>query len=268
MKRKSLIITSAFLIFIFLLIALGVSMAQKDKLPKTAESYIKVKVETSKEIYSQGEIVSLNFVVSNTETSDTYLKGASADSGYLWVYIASPNEGFKRYYWGGVKKKTKGFYVKGGQSITSQATLLWNSKPNPEEVGQAYIQDRITTDYAFPEPGTYLIKAKLLIPREKPIEIESEPIQIIISEPTGDDLQVWNLIKDRGDIAYFIQQGEPKTYKESEKGKLLTDIEKITTDYPNSFLGTQIKQSLEEFRTDEKKIKESRQQIQKNKEKP
>lgn len=116
------------------------------------------------------------------------------------------------------------------------------------------------TDYAFPEAGNYLIKAIATVPNgassDDLTKIESETIQIIINDPIRDDLKVWNQIKNRGEIAYFLQQGETPTFQDDKAEKLLKEIEQISQKYPNSLLANKMRLTLEKFRVDEEKRKE------------
>lgn len=257
-NKKMFVSVGSFFLLGFILIYLGFSQVPLSVSSKS-EIDLNVKVHSSKQDYIQGEVINLNFEVTNNSASDIPLKGADTDSGYLRIYIASDNQKFKMYSnsdWG--RGKTKGMVIKAGQSIKSQTNILWNFSPaNRFSNLEGFKESNIMTDYAFPKTGVYLIKAVLGIPGEIPIEIESEPIQIVVNEPVGDDLKVWNQIKDNGDIAYFLQQGATPTYQDEKAEKLLKEVEQIAEKYPNSNLAGQIKQKLEKFRIDEERRKET-----------
>ena len=188
------------------------------------------------------------------------MRGANVESGYVKIFVSPVNQVFRQYINGGVRTKTAGFVIRGGETVESQATILWNSKPDIKNLSDSavkiYDDNQLMTNYAFPNTGIYFIKAVLIIPGEPQTKIESELVKIVINEPVGDDLKVWNQIKDNGDIAYFIQQGETPTYQDEKAKKLLKEIEQITGKYPNSDLAGQMKQKLEKFRTGEEKSKE------------
>lgn len=57
-------------------------------------------------------------------------------------------------------------------------------------------------------------------------------------------------------MAYFIQYDEVQTFKTEKQEKLLEEIEQIVTKYPTSLLGSQVKQSLIQFRANEAKSKQ------------
>jgi hypothetical protein len=224
---------------------------------------------SSKDSYLLGETVFFDFEVKNNSSADIRVKGLDLDSRYITLYISFEGKTYKQYKHSRIKDQ-KGGLFKAGQIKKSRSGVLWNLSPVETSANwKEKAETEILTYYAFPQPGIYFVKAVLQIPsNENPIKIESKPIQIIINEPTGEDLNVWNLIKDRSDIGYFIQEGEPRAYKEDEKQKLIQEVEKIIKDYPNSLLTNQIKQSLEKFRLNEAKINESKQKNQTNQTKP
>ena len=217
-----------------------------------------LKVSSEKQAYVLGETVKLNFDLINEGDKPIHLLySPDVSTGYLKVLIASDGQEFNEYNnptWG--RNEKGGPNLQPGQVFTSQADVLWNSKPQISR----RVKGRILTDYAFPQAGVYLIKAVVSIPAksssDKLTRIESEPIQITINEPVGDDLEVWNLIKDKGDIAYFLQQGETPTFQDEKAEKLLREVEQISQKYPNSLLANKLRSRLEKFRIDEEKRKE------------
>lgn len=223
---------------------------------------LKLDLSSSKKDYVQGEIVELSVNLIN-ESSQPVKVGLTptVENGFLHIWIADSNQEFKEYRnsgWG-LRESGKGI-LKAGESFKSEATILWNAKPQTshlnEDAAKRATEGKISTDYAFPKAGIYSIKSVATIAGDSPMKIESEPIQIVINEPIGDDLKVWNQIKDNGDIAYFIQQGGTPTYQDEKTEKLLKEVEQIAEKYPNSNLAGQMKQKLEKFRTDEEKRKE------------
>jgi len=59
--------------------------------------------------------------------------------------------------------------------------------------------------------------------------VDSEPIAITVEEPIGEDLEVWNRIKNDGKFAFFIQ------------------VEDILQKYPRSIYAAPLRRSLEKF---------------------
>lgn len=218
---------------------------------------LKVKISPLKSSYTQGEVVTLDVEVANNHSSDIFVKGADAESGYLKILIASADQKFKQYSHSGWIQGHKGKAMKPGETVKSQATLLWNFSPVHRFVNTARFQeDYIMTDLAFPESGVYFIKAVLIVPGESQTRIESSPVQIVINPPLGEDLTVWNKVKDNAELAYFIQEGEIRSPKSEEQEKFIKEVEQITVNNPNSFLANQIRNSLVKFRESEAKRKE------------
>lgn len=221
-----------------------------------------VKVKQLKSSYVLGEIVPLDIEVKNQGDLDAYLFGTDVGSGYLHILISQSGDTYKKYSngtWG--DKKTKGKVLKPSEIINSTATVLSNTVPDVSGLSDTAISHfknkQLMTAYAFPKAGDYYLKAVLIVPSEDGnIEISSDPIKIIIKEPAGADSQVWNLIKDRSDFAYFIQNGELVDFKSPEKeAKFQQGVESIINKHPDSFYAESLKASLEKFRASEEKRK-------------
>jgi hypothetical protein len=232
-------------------------------------STLKLRLYSDKPIYNQGEFVKLSFEVIN-ETAKPIPLAYSPDvaTGYLSVWIAFGEQRFNRYNntsWG--RMESGGITLQPGQAYKSEATVLYNSKPDISRLNVDSIKKSedgaILSYYAFPDVGNYSIKAILVMPDETRTKIESEPIQIIVNEPVGDDLSVWNMIKDSGEIAYFIQKGDFSTANDEEREKLAKEVEQIVVDYPSSALARQLSQNLEKFKANEARRKEMLQQVRK-----
>ncbi len=210
-----------------------------------------LKVSSDKQSYIQGEIVKINFEIFNE--TDKAIYASDVSNGYLNVWIAFNGQKFHRYNntsWG--RSEGGGKRIKPGESFKSQATVMWNSKPQIPPS----IDGNISTDYAFPEAGVYLVKAVLFVPSDTLpttlTNIESEPIQIVVNKSVGDDLAVWNKIKDSDDIANFMHRGSFFGADSEKNLKIFKEIETIVQNYPNSLLVSQLKPNLEKFYTNEK----------------
>lgn len=222
------------------------------------DSALTLKVSSEKQTYILGEVIRLDFELINVGDKPIRLPySPDVSTGYLKIWIAFNGQEFNLYNntsWGLEEKR--GSTLQPGQSFKSQATVLWNSKPQIPRAGEG----KILTDYAFPEAGVYLVKAVASIPNETASDsltkIESEPIQIVINNPVGDELKVWNQIKSKGEIAYFMQQGETPTYQDEKAEKLLKEVEQLSQKFPNSFLANKMKLTLEKFRVDEERRRE------------
>lgn len=259
----------------FILIVVWTKAVNADK-QSTDDTVITLKVSSDKQSYIQGEAVNLTFeAINKTDKSvDIY----DVSSGFLNVKIAFNGERFNQYKntsWG--TSETGGKRIKPGESYKSQAKVLWNSNPvgtfsNVESIVNSE-KGAILSDYAFPEAGIYLIKAVLSVPSNTLpttlTKIESEPIQITVNKPVGDDLEVWNKIKDNKEIANFMHRGSFLGWKsfliedDKELSEILKEIEEIVQSYPNSLLVGQLKPNLEKFRANEEKKKANMRKIKK-----
>ena len=235
------------LLLVAILVSSSLVQGQSD-----ATERLEISIETTRSAYLTGEIVDLNFRLENKSTEDvTLLNPFSVGPGYLSVYISRDGTSFAEYFhkkWGLVDGGWKHTRLKPGKSIETSATLLWNYKPSLySTVPQP---DKIQTDYAFPDAGTYLIKSRFVVylsDRHGTQTIESDPVPVTINEPEGEDLQVWKKIKDRGDIAYFLQEGAVRSAKEEDQEKVVNDVEQILIFYPTSTYSSRLRESLESF---------------------
>ncbi|MGH9820086.1 MAG: hypothetical protein ACRD43_07930, partial [Pyrinomonadaceae bacterium] len=142
-----------------------------------------------------------------------------------------------------------------GQSLKySETTILWNGVPNVshlnETAAKSVLAGKITTQYAFPDPGTYYIKGVSYIGDEGKT-MESDPIKITIKEPVGDDLAVWNEIKGNKEIAFLMEDGSFDTGKDEEKQQLTDQVEQTFTKYPQSIYSGYLKTNLEKYKAHE-----------------
>ncbi|MCA1590809.1 MAG: hypothetical protein LC730_04870 [Acidobacteria bacterium] len=219
---------------------------------------VKIEVRAEKSTYVLGELVTLNLALRNDGSNDVLLAGVNAQSGYVRIWLSDADGKFREYSnaaWG--SKKTSPRTLKPGEKVSSSATVLANSKPDVSHLSEDWArqtsEDRIMTSYAFPKAGIYYIKAVLIIPGEVMTKIESDPIQITIEEPVGENSEVWNKTKNRGDFAYFIQEGQVIASTEEKKRKFLQEVHALVESFPNSSLANQIQKSYAVFRANEEK---------------
>lgn len=267
MKNKILFSLLGFVI-VSALVAVWIRDVNADK-QSEIESVLILKVNSDKPTYVLGEIVKLTFKVINEGDKAVLLHySPTVYTGYLKVWISADGEEYKRYSgnsdWG--LEETPGGILQPGKAFESQATILWNYNPSLGGFISDPAEKRINSHYAFPTKGIYFIKAVLYFPEiaNRP-KIESQPIQIVVEEPVGDDLEVWNSIKDNGAIAHFLHNGWFLTYKDEEREKLAEKVKQIAQRYPRSFLGGQLEKSLERFKVHEEKRKELLENVKKQK---
>ncbi len=249
-----------------LLVSLAIASSVSTKDIQT--NHLELRVTSQKGSYQVGEVPFFDFVVTNKSDQDVVvLNSLRRDEGYLTVWISNDGRTFERYEhtkWGVGEADTIA-KIKSGQSVVNSASVFWNSTPTvsgtiaPDNLQRA-TAGKIQTHYAFPIAGVYYVKAAYTVRTAKQteaVQIESEPIRVLITQPVGDDLTVWEKIKDRGDIAYFIQEGEIpiSNSRAHEKANFEREIEAIIEQYPDSLIVNQMEQSLRSFRAKEEKIR-------------
>lgn len=217
-------------------------------------------VKSDKQSYELGEIVPISFELKNTSANDVTINDVfGVGSGSVTVYISRDGKNYPEYNsdWGQVDFAPASTVIKPGQSLSSSATILWHRKPNALQGESARVikevsEKTLLTDYAFPEAGTYYVKAVYNQ------NLQSAPLDITIEEPDGEDLDIWNRIKGRGDIAYFIQKGYVPiaSYKSEEKSRFESNVRAIIERYPNSLLSKQLKTSFLKYQEVEIKRQE------------
>jgi hypothetical protein len=132
-----------------------------------------LKVQTDKDSYMPGEIVSLHFSITNESGTPALLSRQSTVwDGNLKVYVSSAGGPFREYFgpgWG-TRDTVPGEPVKllPGQAFETEATLLWNQQLQTSHLNEVYRKkldkERLTTDYALPAAGQYYVKAILFFP--------------------------------------------------------------------------------------------------------
>jgi hypothetical protein len=274
-NNRSIIFLSGFLIVSLL----GVALAANN-LGNSKASLI---VQTDKNVVLLGEVVNINFEFQNNGNDSVQILSNEGLGQNTELLIARRGEQFRKYFrsdWGRVDGEAKVISLLPNQTYqlnSKDATILWNGKPdyshlNPDAAKKADESDnRVLTDYVFPEVGVYLVKStSCLLDNLKKcsIYVESNVIEITVKEPTGDDLEVWNQIKGNREIALLMQRGEFQTENSDEKTKLVSEVEQIIERYPNSIYSNYLKPNLAKFRASEAKRQEFLQKLQNQKEKP
>lgn len=221
-------------------------------------SELTLKVSSPKNIYKLGEPLIFSFELSNNSNEAiTLLDVFGTETGFLHIKVSQGSSEFlgaNDPNWGRLDTSGK-TYIKPTENVRSEGNILWNWSSQETSV------------FRFDKPGVYYFKAyytAMIEGENSKIKLESEPIQITIEEPVGEDLKAWNKIKANGDFAYFIQKGNVRipSYKPEERAKFLREVEQILADYPNSFYTESLQQSLDKFRANEAKIQENMRKIQ------
>ena len=245
MKYKNILII-AFGAFCFLVLASFDFAYIKGE----SKNEIQLVASSSKDTYLLGEVIPLVVEVNNLTGKEIVLTDTlDPIYGSLKLYVSNENKTIEYQYMNpksGILDVSGFIKIKAGEKRSNSVQVL------------AKLRSYNQAEYFFDSAGTYYLQASYqiqLIGQTKPIEIKSEPIKITINEPKGEDLEVWNKIKDNGDFAYFIQEGEIliPIYKTEERAKFQQEVEQILIDYPNSFYATSLRQSLDKFKASEAK---------------
>jgi hypothetical protein len=217
----------------------------------SSKSTLKLAVSFPKERYKLGEPISPIFeLINEGDKTITLWDKFGVETGFLHVSATKANNtnpiGFGNSRWG-IGDSFFKTYLSPNQKIQSTAGILWSNGKNMKH------EFRLTeaSDYYF----KIVYSAHLEEGKQATTKLESEPFKITIEEPKGEDLVVWNKIKDNGNFAYFIQEGNiPESiYKPEERAKFQAEVEQILTDYPNSFYAASLSQSLAKFKVSEAK---------------
>lgn len=246
------------------LLIITVAVSQREYV--SASGNVNLVVRPTKKVFRLGEIVPVEVAITNSSNSALYVSDVpcikiSREDGQFKLYSPREND----FVLDGTRQPT---IIKPHETLRIQRTILWNHKPEAAhlntEAAEPLIEGRILTDYAFAEPGNYFVKGCIGI-SEKGVwnTVESEPVGISLVTPVGEDLAIWNRIKSKGDVGYFLQQGDVRMlpYKTEEREKLIAEIKQIVDQYPNSFYAESLRQSLAKFDENEKKREESRKKL-------
>src|SRR5947209_3164980 len=208
---------------------------------KQVTKQLKLELMSSKETYLLGEPVSLLIDLNNLDQEKGVLLN-TFDPVYGSLKIYAHNDGKNVDYeyinpkWGILE--TNGLIGIGPNEKLSRSKLLLSR-----------LKSDNTPEYFFQRAGTYSVKVSYQIQyagQKTPITLESAPITITITEPVGDDLEVWNEMKANGEFAYFIEEGDfhIPSYKTEERAKFQQEIEGILSKYPKSFYTESLRQNL------------------------
>lgn len=228
---------------------------------KTETADLSFKGNVEKETFVLGEPIAVGFEIYNKGKTSISVHRGGVETGFLKVFIAGQDGEYKLYDgygWGRILGRM--FNLPPGESQKyKEATILYQGKIEVshlnERAAEEKLKGKITTEYALPEPGVYFIKG-LSYFGEKATPIESEPIKVVIKEPVGEDLEVWNQIKGNAEIALLMQNDGFNTGKEAEKESLINQVEQIIEKYPTSIYSGYLKPNLAVYKAKEAKKNE------------
>ncbi|MGH9819341.1 MAG: hypothetical protein ACRD43_04155 [Pyrinomonadaceae bacterium] len=247
----------------------GLGILGSNKIPAATANRLELKLDATKQTYTLGEPVELSFVLSNTGQDSLSLGCFGIGTGDVQLFISRDEKNFLRYRagWGNVDAVCNNSIKPGGQLEIPNVKILWNYNPDLRHLNADSAAEvrkgMLTSDYAFPTPGTYYLKATAFDGLSK---LESAPIKITVTDPVGDDLVIWNEMKADPDIGYFIQMGDIKTpsFQVEERDKFELKLRHIVNEHPNSLYGEMLNDGLSKFQAAEVKRKEFQEKLKKS----
>ncbi|MEP7214120.1 MAG: hypothetical protein ABI791_13655 [Acidobacteriota bacterium] len=259
-----------------LILFVTVSLLPQSRPP--SNQFADLQISATKTEYSLGEPVKIERRFIKMGDAPVGFDGDDRQ-GRFRVFIAKAEDEF-RYYrfkgWGqpGVR------YSEGSGRYKTFDTIFFNSKPETDqlsEYGRRQMEKgMILTDYAFPEPGEYRIKATLGFSVRRGSDrfattetVESNEISIRVIEPEGDDLRVWKDMNSDPRIGYFMMEGEAPIRYPSILDTVLAKVDKIVSEYPDSYLAGLMKEKAQEHRARRERYKREaeRERLKREKEK-
>lgn len=239
---------------IFIVLMFVPSLAQSKGRLDAGETFAGVEISTRKQEFMLGEPVKIEIRFVTRRSPDAAVRDYTS-TGRFAVFIANLSGEFLRYRFDGWK--TSGKYNGQGPSLYSSDTILFNSKPvtyHLSDYGRREAEKGlILTDYAFPRPGNYRIKASLGFTRlsERNTSrktLESNEVEIKVKTPEGDDRRVWEIMKVDTRIGYFMMEGEAPYRFPSIQDEVLAEVDRIVGEYPTSYLAGLLKEKAAENR--------------------
>jgi hypothetical protein len=168
-----------------------------------------LQLNTNKSTYIPGELVDLRFRL--TPRSSTALAPAriSVFDGSLRVLVSHASGDYCEYKgpgWGIKRTFIRGVVTLSvGQAVESTATMLYNRVPDTRHLTAVYraqrMAGRLPHEYAFSESGTFQVKAYRS--QWSGQQIESDPVTVFVSEPAGDDFEVWQVLQSHPKLGYL-----------------------------------------------------------------
>lgn len=251
------IISSGIIVIVCLLAAKG--MLPVSAVDATHEAGLRLTIVPSQRSFTLGEPVQLKIELENDGSKVINPGCFAVETGNPRIFVGQSRDDLKKYshsQWGISDTKCGNLALKPQDKIEIRTSLLWNFIPSVANVDRIS-REQLTSSYAFPKSGVYLVKAKYSVNlAENVVEVSSEPVEVVIEQPVGEDLEVWNKIKDNGDIAYLIQEGSlpgSYSYQASKRVQFEREVEQLVSQYPDSAIAGRLKERLRSLRVSQEK---------------
>jgi len=246
--KKAWLALSVILAFLF---GTGYALS-KYKLVQSSAGLV-LEMQADKQSYMPGEMISLRFSIKNgSNVATSVSKQSTVWDGNLKVFIAYETGPFKEYVgpgWGTRDRLPRQLLkLNPAESFETEATVLWNQKIETSHLNEVYAKtlpkQRLNTDYALTESGTYYLKA-VLYDSQTGTNIESAPLFLALEEPQGADLNIWKTLKQNADYALFIQTGGLMEHPNGPKTvKVARELENIMSRHSDSRYAKSIRSGL------------------------
>jgi hypothetical protein len=218
---------------------------------------VKLVVHPAKRSLVPGELLDVRLEIRNESGESVPIRaGMTVQVGGITLDLAEGSGPFRRVRgpgWGGAEfDDTTDVDLPPGESQYSDAPVLYNDFRVTEGLPRAAADEirsrELDTAYVFERPGRYLLRGTLhLGVGLEPIQ--SEPVEVEVRAPTGQDAKAWNAIKNCRACARFLQTGEAGGLADDERNTATAGVlERVATESPKSIYAAQIRQSLENHR--------------------
>ncbi len=227
---------------------------------KSNTKQIYLRMTANKDSYILGEPIRLIGEYINNTNKDvlihlgktTVVAIAKEGEDYKWFDAAPTDCSISN----GFSLKANQTYTTPYKPFTPRNGLFLLNAIGPEPHSYTVRTERVEPVYAFQEVGVYYAKygAELIIDKKttKTESIITEPVKITITEPTGNDLEVWKIIggEDRQMFADLMRSGSynDNIKDEAKKTASINQVEQILIDYPNSTYSTYLRDGLDNFK--------------------
>lgn len=234
----------------FILIGIaGLSMWQWRTTAQTDSKAVRLSLRTDRAEYALGEIVALNFEISNQTDAPVELVVPDVRAGTLKVFVSSDGATFREYIgprWGTLNVRRQMKSIESGGHLEIRSTMLYNKTFASDHLTEHYAEqirkDNLGTDFAIISPGRYWLKAAYSDGRTK---LESEPVVIDVNVPSGMDALVWERIKANKAYAYFLQTGDLKFIPGStEEQEFVASLRRLAEEFPGTKFAVKVEQGL------------------------
>ena len=240
--KRTILITTAIMI-VMLTTWQGISNA------KTESKTLSLSLRTDRTEYLLGDVIGLRFDISNRTDSPAVFTMPDVRFGTLKVYVSSDAINFREYVgprWGSLRAGRKIIELASGQEFQSEATMLHNRTVATGHLSEMYAErihkENLDTHFSMQSAGRFWLKA---IYFDGKTRLESEPVVIEISHPTGMDALVWEKIKTDKAYAYFLQTGDLKFVPGSvEEWEFVASLQRLAEEFPGTKFAVKIEQGL------------------------